>query len=114
MKTVVVGLGNVILGDEGVGIYVAEEIAKRIGTHESVKIVRTSWGGLNLLDIVYLEVLDQLFEFLLGFFGLGNRSLRFNQYNGLKRYFVFLGNFSSVLAQDNRLQGPVDNVKVGL
>lgn len=50
MKTLVVGLGNVILGDEGVGIYVAEEIAKRIGTHESIKVVRTSWGGLNLLD----------------------------------------------------------------
>jgi hydrogenase maturation protease len=50
MKTLVVGLGNVILGDEGVGIYIAEEIAKRIGTHESVKVVRTSWGGLNLLD----------------------------------------------------------------
>ena len=50
MKTLVVGLGNIILGDEGVGIYVAEEIAKRIGTHESVKVVRTSWGGLNLLD----------------------------------------------------------------
>ncbi len=50
MKTLIVGLGNVILGDEGVGIYIAEEIAKRIGTHETIKVVRTSWGGLNLLD----------------------------------------------------------------
>lgn len=58
MKTLVVGLGNVILGDEGVGIYVAEEIARRIGTHESVKIMRTSWGGLNLLD--YFDSYDRV------------------------------------------------------
>ena len=50
MKTLIIGLGNAILKDEGVGIRIADEISKLIGTHESVKVIKTSWAGLNLLD----------------------------------------------------------------
>ncbi|TET24470.1 MAG: hydrogenase maturation protease, partial [Candidatus Cloacimonadota bacterium] len=53
MKTLIIGLGNAILKDEGVGIRVVDEISKLIGTHESVKVIKTSWAGLNLLDFFY-------------------------------------------------------------
>jgi hydrogenase maturation protease len=52
MKTLILGLGNPILSDDGVGIRIADELSRRIGTHESVSIIKTSWAGLNLLDFL--------------------------------------------------------------
>ena len=48
-RTLVLGLGNTILSDDGVGIYVARELGKRI-QNENVDIVEASLGGLELLD----------------------------------------------------------------
>lgn len=48
-KTLVLGLGNTILTDDGVGIYVAREIGKRINT-ANVDVTEGSLGGLELLD----------------------------------------------------------------
>ena len=48
-KTLILGLGNTILTDDGVGIYVAREIGKRI-EDDTVDIVEASLGGLELLD----------------------------------------------------------------
>lgn len=48
-KTLVLGLGNTILTDDGVGIYAAREIGKRI-SDEKVDVVEASLGGLELLD----------------------------------------------------------------
>lgn len=48
-KTLVLGLGNDILSDDGVGIYVAREIGKRM-KNENIVIQEVSLGGLELLD----------------------------------------------------------------
>jgi hydrogenase maturation protease len=48
-KTVIVGVGNPILGDDGVGIHVARELKGRIS---EVDISEAYTGGLNLLDII--------------------------------------------------------------
>jgi len=47
----VLGLGNPILSDDGVGIRVAREVEKRIGNSQ-VTVVQSSGGGLNLLDSI--------------------------------------------------------------
>ena len=48
MRTVVVGVGNPILGDDGVGIHAARELKGR-----SDADVREAYtGGLNLLDLI--------------------------------------------------------------
>ena len=48
MKTVVVGVGNPILGDDGVGIYVARDLKGKVDGD-----VREGYtGGLNLLDLI--------------------------------------------------------------
>ncbi len=49
MKTVVLGLGNPILSDDGVGILVAHEIGKRL---PEVEVVEASLASLQLLDYV--------------------------------------------------------------
>jgi hydrogenase maturation protease len=49
MKTLVVGLGNPILSDDGVGIRVAQAVRERIGETE-VEFLEASLGGLRLAE----------------------------------------------------------------
>jgi hydrogenase maturation protease len=51
MKTLVLGLGNPILSDDGVGIQVAREVANQFNSPQ-VTVAETSGAGLNLLDSI--------------------------------------------------------------
>lgn len=50
MKTILVGLGNPILGDDGVGWKVVEEVQKRLPPNPAVDIQCLSLGGLGLME----------------------------------------------------------------
>ena len=50
MKTLVIGLGNPILGDDGVGWRVAEEIARKTAQQDDVEVDTISLGGLSLME----------------------------------------------------------------
>ena len=51
MKTIVLGVGNPILKDDGVGIHVVEELKKQI-QKPGVTIDSAFTGGMNLLDLM--------------------------------------------------------------
>ena len=51
MKTLVLGLGNPILSDDGVGNQVVRELEGRLH-QQGVTVRETSMGGLNLLDLL--------------------------------------------------------------
>ena len=51
MKTLVLGLGNPILSDDGVGIKVAHEVANQFNSPQ-VTVAETSAAGLSLLDSI--------------------------------------------------------------
>jgi len=51
LKTLVIGIGNTLLGDDGVGVYAARELAEKISV-ENVTVMDTAIDGLNLLDII--------------------------------------------------------------
>ena len=51
MKTLVLGLGNPILSDDGVGIRVAQEVAKKLKDPQ-ITVCETSAAGLSLLDSI--------------------------------------------------------------
>lgn len=51
MRTLVLGLGNPILTDDGVGITVAREAAARCA-REDVTFAEASVGGLRLLEVI--------------------------------------------------------------
>ena len=51
MKTLVLGIGNPILGDDGVGVHVVQELAEKI-RDENVDIKDVSFDGLNLLELI--------------------------------------------------------------
>ncbi|MGA7194483.1 MAG: hydrogenase maturation protease [Anaerolineales bacterium] len=50
MKTLIIGLGNPILGDDGVGWKVAQELTTLIDPDTSVEIDCASLGGLSLME----------------------------------------------------------------
>jgi len=50
MKTLVVGLGNPILGDYGVGWKIAEEVKKQLPQDSAVDVVCLSLGGVGLME----------------------------------------------------------------
>lgn len=50
MKTLVIGLGNPILGDDGVGWKIAGEVASAIGPHPTIEIDTAALGGLSLME----------------------------------------------------------------
>lgn len=56
MKTLVLGLGNPILSDDGVGLLLARSLH---GALDGVQVVTAEIGGLNLLDII--QGYDRLF-----------------------------------------------------
>ena len=51
MKTLVLGLGNPILSDDGAGFYVAEELKTRLNGQD-IKVEQASAGGLAMLDLL--------------------------------------------------------------
>jgi hydrogenase maturation protease len=51
MKTIVLGVGNQILGDDGVGIHVVNELKKQI-TNSNIRVDEAITGGMNLLDLL--------------------------------------------------------------
>ncbi len=51
MRTLVLGIGNPILGDDGVGFHIAQELAKEI-KDENIDVKDTSVDGLNLLELI--------------------------------------------------------------
>ena len=55
MRTRVIGLGNTILSDDGVGIYAAREIRRRLvesGRCDAADVVETEVGGFTLMELM--------------------------------------------------------------
>jgi hydrogenase maturation protease len=54
MKTLVVGLGNPILTDDGVGVKVAYEVEKAImaASRDDIDVIEASAGGLRLMELM--------------------------------------------------------------
>ena len=52
MKTLILGLGNELFGDDGVGIHVVRELKKRGNFKPNIDLIETSVSGLALIDII--------------------------------------------------------------
>jgi len=50
MKTLVIGLGNPILGDDGVGWKIVDEVAAAVGPQSPIEIDTAALGGLSLME----------------------------------------------------------------
>jgi len=52
MKTIILGIGNPILGDDGIGIHIVRKIKEMQDLHENITIDEAQTGGMNLLDLM--------------------------------------------------------------
>lgn len=55
MKTRVIGLGNTILTDDGVGVYAAREVRRVLDEHgaaDSADVVESEVGGFDLMELM--------------------------------------------------------------
>jgi hydrogenase maturation protease len=52
MKVIILGMGNTLLSDDGVGIVVVEELKKVIPKNHFIEIAETSWGGFRIIDLL--------------------------------------------------------------
>lgn len=50
MKTLVIGLGNPILTDDGVGIYAARYVRQMLPDDDTVDVIEVSVGGLSIME----------------------------------------------------------------
>ncbi len=50
MKTLILGIGNTALTDDGVGCKVAQRLEKRLRGRSSITVKETAVSGLSLLD----------------------------------------------------------------
>ena len=51
MKTVVLGMGNTILADDGVGIYIVREF-ERLYSYANVEVKETSLAGISVVELL--------------------------------------------------------------
>jgi hydrogenase maturation protease len=65
MKTLIIGLGNPILGDDGVGWRVAEEVAHLTTSRPDVEVDCVALGGLSLMEHLtgyeFVVIIDAMF-----------------------------------------------------
>lgn len=55
MKTRIIGLGNTILTDDGVGVYAAREVRRLLdeqGHSDAADVVESEVGGFNLMELM--------------------------------------------------------------
>ena len=52
MKTIVLGVGNPILRDDGIGIHVIEALREKLLDDSDISLDTAYTGGLNLLDMI--------------------------------------------------------------
>ncbi|HJY64208.1 MAG TPA: hydrogenase maturation protease [Ignavibacteria bacterium] len=51
-KLIILGMGNTLLGDDGVGIYVVQELRNRCSAVEGIDFEYVSWGGFRIIDVL--------------------------------------------------------------
>jgi hydrogenase maturation protease len=52
MKTLVLGMGNTLLSDDGIGIIIKRYLEHRFNNEPGIDFVETSWGGFRIIDII--------------------------------------------------------------
>jgi hydrogenase maturation protease len=50
LKTLVIGLGNPILSDDGIGVRIAEEVLNHLPVDTQIDVTEVSVGGLTLME----------------------------------------------------------------
>jgi hydrogenase maturation protease len=64
MKTLILGMGNTLLRDDGIGIIVKRYLELKLHDVKDIDFVETSWGGFKIVDLLtgydYAIIVDSI------------------------------------------------------
>ena len=64
MKTLILGMGNTLLSDDGMGIITKRYLEKRLDKCDTIDFCETSWGGFRIIDLLrgydYAIIVDSI------------------------------------------------------
>jgi len=64
MKTLILGMGNTLLSDDGIGIITKRYLEKNLGSNNNIDFSETSWGGFKIIDLLkgydYTIIIDSI------------------------------------------------------
>lgn len=64
MKTIILGMGNTLISDDGIGIVTLRYLEKVLSHEEGITFCETSWGGFRIIDLLegfdYAVVIDSI------------------------------------------------------
>jgi hydrogenase maturation protease len=64
MKTIILGMGNTLLSDDGIGIVIKRYLEKILSHCTNVTFCETSWGGFKIIDLLagfdYAVIIDSI------------------------------------------------------
>jgi hydrogenase maturation protease len=52
MRLVILGMGNTLFSDDGVGIAVVRELKECFYQNPQIEVLETSWGGFRIIDLL--------------------------------------------------------------
>jgi len=50
VKTIVIGMGNPVLSDDGVGLEIAQQLAERLRGRDNIDVIQMYGGGIALME----------------------------------------------------------------
>jgi len=64
MNALIMGMGNTLLSDDGIGIIIKRYLEQKYGNVKGVEFEETSWGGFRVIDLLrdydYAIVIDSI------------------------------------------------------
>ena len=64
MNALVMGMGNTLLSDDGIGIIIKRYLEQKLGSVKEIEFAETSWGGFRIIDLIrgfdYAIVIDSI------------------------------------------------------
>jgi hydrogenase maturation protease len=64
MKTLILGMGNTLLSDDGIGIITKRFLEKQLAYSHNIDFCETSWGGFRIIDLLkgydYAIIVDSI------------------------------------------------------
>lgn len=63
-KIKIIGMGNELFGDDGIGILIAEKLSIVLKSNDLISIESTNWGGFRIIDLLagydYAIIIDAI------------------------------------------------------
>ena len=72
-KILILGIGNYLMGDEGIGVQIANRLLEDDSLPDEVDVLDGGTGGFHLLEYFLMQAFAKMANFIEGYFQLKRR-----------------------------------------